>query len=211
MPSVTENLQHLYSELNDGIDLIAVSKKQPDNLIIEALEAGHRSFGENRVQDALDRWPDLKQRYKGITLHMIGHLQSNKVKDAVSLFDTIHTVDRPKLAKALAKEIKAQDKALPCFIQVNTGKEDQKSGVLPDDLDDLYNLCRDLDLNITGLMCIPPVNEAAGLHFALLRKLARRLGLENLSMGMSQDYHTAVAFGATHIRIGHGIFGDRTS
>lgn len=209
MSSVKDNLTNIKNALPPSVDLIAVSKKQPVDRIIDALKAGHNSFGENRVQDAMKIWPTLKQDYPDTTLHLIGPLQTNKVKDAVALFDIIQTVDRPKLATSLAKEMKAQNKSLPCFIQVNTGEEDQKSGVLPQNLKALIDTCTDLDLNIIGLMCIPPVDEAPGLHFTLLRKLAKRHGLKSLSMGMSGDFETAVAFGATHIRIGTSIFGTR--
>jgi pyridoxal phosphate enzyme (YggS family) len=190
--------------------LIAVSKMQPAERIKEALDAGQRVFGENRVQEAQTRWQDLKLVHPDIALHLIGPLQTNKAKDAVTLFDVIHTVDRPKLAHALATEMKKQNRMLECFIQVNTGDEDQKAGVAVQDLADLLNISRDeCGLNITGLMCIPPVNEPPALHFALLKKLAAQHGLSNLSMGMSGDYEKAAALGATHVRIGSGVFGER--
>ncbi|MGM0422136.1 MAG: YggS family pyridoxal phosphate-dependent enzyme [Pseudomonadota bacterium] len=196
----------------EDIKLVAVSKRQPVEKIIEALEAGQRCFGENRVQDAQKIWPDLAARYPDKTLHLIGPLQSNKAAEAVKLFDVIETIDRPKIARALAAEMAAQNKDLPCFIQVNTGEEAQKSGVLPQDLGSLYQLAKaELGLNIVGLMCIPPIDEAPGLHFALLRKLAGQFDLPCLSMGMSSDYQTAIKFSATHIRVGTGLFGARDS
>jgi pyridoxal phosphate enzyme (YggS family) len=194
----------------DDINLVAVSKRQPVEKIIKALEAGQRFFGENRIQDAQKIWPDLATRYPDKILHLIGPLQSNKTAEAVKLFDVIETIDRPKIARALATEMAAQNKNLPCFIQVNTGAEAQKSGVLPEDLEDLYQLAKtELGLNIVGLMCIPPMDEASGLHFSLLRKLAQKFNLPYLSMGMSSDYQTAIKFGATHIRVGTALFGAR--
>lgn len=192
------------------IQLVAVSKRQPLGKVIAALEAGQRCFGENRVQDTDKIWPELRSKYTDIKLHLIGPLQSNKAADAVRLFDVIETIDRPKIAKALAAEMQAQDRHLPCFIQVNTGEEPQKAGVLPDELPALYDLAvKELGLKIIGLMCIPPIDEASGLHFALLRKLAQSLDLPALSMGMSHDYNTAIQFGATHIRVGTALFGAR--
>jgi pyridoxal phosphate enzyme (YggS family) len=192
------------------IELIAVSKQQPPEKITEALESGHRIFGENRVQESYMRWKDFKPLYPDIKLHLIGPLQTNKVKDAVALFDCIHTLDREKLARALSDEIKKTGRSVPCFIQVNTGGESQKSGVAPENTEALLNLARnDCGLNIMGLMCIPPVDEPPALHFALLKKMADQFGLNNLSMGMSADYERAVALGATHIRIGTGLFGER--
>ena len=191
------------------ISLVAVSKKQPEDRIEAALDAGHRLFGENRVPEAQERWAERRKTYPDLRLHLIGPLQTNKVKDAVALFDVIETLDRPKLARKLADEMKEQERYLPCFIQVNTGSEDQKSGVLPADLPDLLNLCRAEGLNIIGLMCIPPLDDPPGLHFAYLKQLAGDHGLKELSMGMSGDYEKAIAAGASLIRVGTGVFGKR--
>ena len=193
-----------------AVDLIAVSKRQPADAIEVALQLGHRHFGENRVQEAQDKWPLLKEKYSDIELHLIGPLQTNKAKDAVALFDVIETVDRPKLARVLAKEMAAADRNLPVFIQVNTGKEEQKAGVFPEDADAFVKECRDnLGLYVIGLMCIPPVEEQPAPHFALLGKIAARNGLSRLSMGMSGDFETAVQFGATSVRVGTALFGAR--
>jgi len=189
--------------------LIAVSKVQPNERVKAVLEQGHRLFGENKVQEAEGKWPDFKQQFENVNVHLIGPLQTNKVKNAVALFDTIHAVDRPKLAKKLATEIQSQGKSPGMFIQVNTGEETQKAGVLPAKADAFIKECRELDLPIIGLMVIPPVDEEASLHFALLRKIAERNGLECLSMGMSSDFERAVALGATHVRVGSAIFGAR--
>jgi len=189
--------------------LIAVSKVQPNARIQAVLEQGHRLFGENKVQEAQGKWPAFKEQFVDVQVHLIGPLQTNKVKTAVALFDAIHTVDRPKLAKKLAAEIQAQGKSPDMFIQVNTGEEPQKAGVLPMDADAFIQECRTLDLPIAGLMVIPPVDEEASLHFALLRKIAERNGLTGLSMGMSSDFERAVALGATHVRVGSAIFGER--
>lgn len=196
----------------NDVDLIAVSKRQPVEAIEMALSLGHRHFGENRVQEAQEKWPDLKTRYPDIELHLIGPLQTNKAKDAVALFDVIQTVDRPKLARVLAKEIKAAGRNLPVYIQVNTGKEEQKAGVFPEDADSFITECREeLGLNVIGLMCIPPVEEQPAPHFALLGKIAERNGLTRLSMGMSADFETAVQFGATSVRVGTALFGVRST
>ncbi len=193
-----------------GVTLIAISKAHPAQAARQALEAGHRVFGENRVQEALDKWPELKQEFSTAELHLVGSLQSNKAGRAVDLFDTIHTIDRPKLARAVAGEMDKCGRRPQCFIQVNTGEEPQKGGVLPEDADAFIAQCRDdLGLPVEGLMCIPPLEEEASLHFALLREIARRNGLESLSMGMSGDYETAIRFGATHVRVGTAIFGQR--
>jgi len=193
-----------------SVTLVAVSKVHDADTILPVLEAGHRVFGENRVQEAQAKWPDLKARFPDAELHLIGPLQTNKVKDAVALFDAIESVDRPKLARALAKEFEKQGVERDCFIQVNTGAEDQKAGVLPADADDFIRLCRDeLKLPVAGLMCIPPVDEEPALHFALLRKIAERNELKGLSMGMSGDFKTAIELGATHVRIGTAVFGAR--
>lgn len=192
-----------------SVNLVAVSKLQPSDRIAGALEAGQRLFGENRVQEAKARWTGLRLQYSGLKLHLIGPLQTNKARDAVALFDCIETVDRPDLADALAKEMTKQARHIPCLVQVNTGEEPQKGGVLPDGLPDLLNHCRKLGLDVRGLMCIPPVDDPPSPHFALLKKLARRHGLHDLSMGMSADYEEAIALGATYIRIGTALFGER--
>jgi len=189
--------------------LIAVSKVQPNARVQTILEQGHRLFGENKVQEAQGKWPTFKEQFADVQVHLIGPLQTNKVKTAVALFDAIHTVDRPKLAKKLAAEVQAQGKSPDMFIQINTGEEPQKAGVIPADADAFIQECRDLDLPVIGLMVIPPVDEEASLHFALLRKIAHRNGLTGLSMGMSSDFERAVALGATHVRVGSAIFGER--
>jgi hypothetical protein len=195
-----------------GAALVAVSKTQPAAAIEAAIGAGQRTFGENRVQEALGKWPDLKAAHPDLhlRLHLIGPLQTNKVRDAVALFDVIETVDRPKLARALAREMAKQDRHPGVYIQVNTGEEAQKAGVWPEDTDAFVAEVRDeLGLKLAGLMCIPPVDEDCSLHFALLREIARRNGLDGLSMGMSADFETAVQFGATLVRVGTAIFGAR--
>ena len=190
--------------------LVAVAKTHPVEQILPALDTGHRVFGENRVQEAAGKWPALRARYPDIVLHLIGPLQTNKVKDAVALFDVIETVDREKLARALADEFGRQGKRPDCYIQVNTGEEPQKAGVLPADIDGFIALCRDeLGLPVRGLMCIPPVGEPPAPHFALLAEIAERHDLPVLSMGMSGDYEIAIAIGATHVRVGTAIFGER--
>ncbi len=192
------------------VTLVAVGKTFDSGHIRPALEAGHRVFGENRVQEAASKWPALRADFPNIELHLIGSLQSNKASDAVALFDVIETVDRPKLARALSASMEKLGRRPACLIQVNTGAERQKSGVLPDDADSFIAECRDsLGLPVTGLMCIPPVEDAPALHFALLREIARRNHLGVLSMGMSADYKTAIAQGATHVRVGSAIFGAR--
>ncbi|EEE44580.1 YggS family pyridoxal phosphate-dependent enzyme [Roseibium alexandrii] len=199
-----------YGRPEGAVTLIAVSKTFEADAIRPALEAGHRVFGENRVQEAMGKWPELRGSYDGIELHLIGPLQSNKAKEAVATFDVIHTVDRQKIAKALKAEMDKQGRDLPCFIQVNTGEEPQKAGIPPKEVDQFVKECKDtVGLNIVGLMCIPPVDEAPGEHFALLQKIAARNGLSQISMGMSSDYETAVGFGATHVRVGSAIFGSR--
>jgi len=191
------------------VTLVAVGKAQSEDRLIAALEAGQRVFGENYVQEARARWPALKERYQGVTLHMIGAIQTNKAREVVALFDVIETLDREKLARALAKEMTAQGRRLTCFVQVNTGEEPQKAGVWPADADAFVEQCRGLGLPVEGLMAIPPEDEEPSLHFALLAKIARRNGLAKLSMGMSADYEIAVQFGATHVRVGSAIFGAR--
>lgn len=190
--------------------LVAVSKMQSPSAIEEALACGHRLFGENKVQEAQEHWAHHKSNYPDLHLHLIGPLQTNKVKDAVALFDCIETVDREKLVDALAEEMKKQGRDLPCLIQVNTGEEDQKSGVLPAHLPKLYAYAIEKGLNVTGLMCIPPVEEPSALHFALLLKLAKSLNVKDLSMGMSNDYLRAVPLGATYVRVGTALFGSRS-
>ena len=189
--------------------LIAVSKVQPNERVLNVLEQGHTIFGENKVQEAHGKWPMFRENFPNSKVHLIGPLQSNKVKQAIELFDTIHTVDRLKLAQKLSNEIQAQGKAPEMFIQINTGEEEQKSGISPRDADQFIADCLSLDLPIKGLMVIPPVNEEPSLHFGLLRKIAQRNGLEGLSMGMSSDFDSAIAMGATHIRVGSAIFGER--
>ena len=194
----------------DATTLIAVSKTFDAEQIEPVLQAGHTDFGENRVQEALGKWPDLKTKYPGTRVHLIGPLQSNKTKDAVALFDAIHSIDRPKIAKAIADEMARQNRPLALFIQVNTGEEPQKAGIMPGDAQAFVEQCRkDLGLQIQGLMCIPPVDEEPAVHFAFLAKLAEDCGVDGLSMGMSSDYETAVRFGASHVRVGSAIFGAR--
>ena len=190
-------------------ELVAVSKVQPDDRIVAALEAGQRVFGENRVQEAQTRWADRRAQFEDLKLHLIGPLQTNKVDAALKLFDVIETLDRPKLARAIAKGQAKTGSKPRVLIQVNTGEEAQKAGVWPTDLASLVAEARALDLDVCGLMCIPPVEEPSGAHFALLAKLARAHGLKQLSMGMSGDFETAIKFGATHIRVGSALFGDR--
>ena len=189
--------------------LIAVSKVQPNERVLNVLEQGHKVFGENKVQEAQGKWPTFRKNFSNVQVHLIGPLQSNKVKQAVDLFDAIHTVDRLKLAHKLSNEIQAQGKAPELFIQINTGEEEQKSGIIPSDADQFIKDCKSLDLPIKGLMVIPPINEEPSLHFGLLRKIADRNGLTGLSMGMSSDFESAIAMGATHIRVGSAIFGER--
>ena len=192
------------------ITLIAVSKQQQEDRVDASLATGHRVFGENRVQEAQKRWSIRKYDYPDLRLHLIGPLQSNKAADAVRLFDVIHTIDRPKIAIAVAKEAARQNKYIKCFIQVNTGDEPQKSGISPCDLSSFVDFCREeVGLPITGLMCIPPVDEEAAIHFGFLNTLASRNNLTGLSMGMSGDYEEAIRFGATHIRVGSALFGSR--
>ena len=191
------------------VSLIAVSKVQPNARVAAVLDQGHRVFGENKVQEAASKWPAFREQYAGISLHLIGPLQTNKVKQAMQLADAIHTVDRPKLAATIARHAQELGTCPDLFIQVNTGEEPQKSGVLPAEADAFVAEVRGLDLPVKGLMCIPPVDEEPSLHFALLAKIAARNGLQGLSMGMSGDFERAIALGATHIRVGSAIFGDR--
>ncbi|PCJ74345.1 MAG: YggS family pyridoxal phosphate-dependent enzyme [Rhodobacteraceae bacterium] len=193
-----------------SVRLIAVSKVQPNARVADVLEQGHRLFGENRVQEAAGKWPDFRAEFTGVQVHLIGPLQSNKVNQALELFEAIHTVDREKLAKKLADAVQKRGSCPELFIQVNTGEEPQKAGVLPAEVDSFVKTCRETyNLPIAGLMVIPPVNEEPSLHFALLAKMAARNGLDGLSMGMSSDFERAIALGATHIRVGSAIFGER--
>lgn len=189
--------------------LIAVSKVQPNDRVEAVLEEGHRLFGENKVQEAASKWPDFRARFEGVEVHLLGPLQTNKARQAIELFEAIHSVDRPKLAKTLARLAQEMGQCPELFIQVNTGEEPQKAGVLPAEADAFVAECRALDLPVKGLMCIPPVDEEPSLHFALLGKIAARNGLDGLSMGMSGDFERAVALGATHVRVGSAIFGAR--
>lgn len=194
----------------ESVQLVAVSKTFDAEAIRPVIEAGQRIFGENRVQEAERKWPPLRAEYPDVKLHLIGPLQSNKAKEAVAFFDAIHTIDREKIAHAVAAEMSKQGRALELFVQVNTGEEPQKAGVMPRETAAFVALCRDeLKLRVAGLMCIPPVDEEPAVHFAFLAKLAGELGLPGLSMGMSSDFEAAVAFGATYVRIGSAIFGTR--
>ncbi len=192
-----------------SVKLIAVSKVQPLDRIEAVLDEGHRLFGENKVQEAAGKWPDFRSRYPGVEVHLIGPLQTNKARQAMDLFEAIHSVDRPKLAQTLARLADQTGRCPDLFVQVNTGEEPQKAGVLPEEADAFVADCRALSLPVRGLMCIPPVDEEPSLHFALLAKIARRNGLEGLSMGMSADFESAIALGATHVRVGSAIFGER--
>lgn len=215
-----ENLKSVYARIEAArraaiapapeVRLIAVTKTQPGEHIVPVLDAGHRVFGENRVKEAKAKWPELRARYSGIELHLIGALQTNKVHDAVALFDFIHSLDRPRLAEALKTELENAQRAVHMFVQVNTGEEPQKGGIAPKEAVSFVHHCRnELLLPVIGLMCIPPAEEEPALHFALLRNLAGECGLEFLSMGMSEDFETAIRFGATHLRVGTAIFGQR--
>ena len=192
-----------------AVALIAVSKVQPNERVEAVLKEGQRTFGENRVQEAAGKWPDFKDRFDDINLHLIGPLQTNKARQAFGLFHSIHSVDRPKLANTIARLAQEEGHCPQIFLQVNTGEEDQKAGVMPTEADAFVRRCRDMDLAVAGLMCIPPVDEEPSLHFALLAKIAERNGLSGLSMGMSGDFESAIALGATHVRVGSAIFGSR--
>ena len=220
MSDVAANLGHIRDRMAkaargadrapDSVTLVAVSKTQPADAVEAALAAGQRVFGENRVQEAKSKYPALREAWPDLELHLIGPLQTNKAGEAVALFDVIQSVDREKLARALAKEMDRQGRRPACFIQVNTGEEPQKAGVLPEDAEAFITLCREsLGLPVCGLMCIPPFEEAPAPHFALLRSIAERSDLSQLSMGMSGDFETAIALGATHVRVGTAIFGAR--
>jgi len=203
---INENVESIKNEIKDfKATLIAVSKQQPDDRIEDALNLGLRVFGENKVQEAEKRWSERRAHYSDLELHLIGPLQTNKVRQAIDLFDCIHTLDREKLARAIHKYAPE----MPCFIQVNIGAEPQKSGILIDDLPNFYKFCTDLGMNIIGLMCIPPIDDNPETHFQSLTNHAKKLGLKHLSMGMSNDFDIALRNGATHIRVGSGIFGER--
>lgn len=218
--SVQENLKIVRDEItkaksnalapSDDVQLVAVSKTYTADLIQDVIDEGQRVFGENRVQEAQGKWPELKAKTPDIELHLIGPLQSNKTEDAINLFDVIESVDREKIARAIAKESAKIGKCPKLFVQVNTGLEEQKAGIEPQKAVEFVQFCQDeLSLPVIGLMCIPPAGENPGPHFSLLQKLAKEAGLKQLSMGMSQDYQTAIAFGATHVRVGSAIFGAR--
>jgi len=219
-PDIAANLAEVQAKVAEAaraagrdpaaVTLVAVGKTFPADHMLPALNAGQRAFGENRVQEAEEKWPGLRTRFPDLRLHLIGPLQSNKVRKAVDVFDVIETVDRPKLARALANVMAETGRRPDCFIQVNTGAEDQKAGVLPQHADAFIAQCRDdFALPVTGLMCIPPVDEEPSLHFQLLAEIAKRNGLAQLSMGMSSDFEKAIALGATHVRVGSAIFGTR--
>ena len=198
-----------FSQIVGGTKIIAVSKVQPNERVRAVLESGHRVVGENRIQEAQSKWPDFKKQYNDVELHIIGPLQTNKARAAMELADSIHTVDRPKLSKTIARIAQEIGKCPELFVQVNTGDEQQKSGVLPNETESFVKECLGMDLPVKGLMCIPPINEEASLHFALLKKISESCGLKYLSMGMSADFEKAISFGATHIRVGSAIFGER--
>ena len=198
-----------YARSADTTSLIAVSKLQPDDRVLKVLDAGHREFGENYVQEAVAKWPTWRENYTQLKLHMLGPLQTNKARQAIELFDCIHSLDRPKLANTIARLAQELGKCPELFIQVNTGAEIQKAGIMVKDLENFIKACRAMDLPILGLMAIPPVDEEVSLHFALLKKLADNNGLTGLSMGMSDDFEKAISFGATHVRVGSAIFGSR--
>jgi len=192
-----------------SVHLVAVSKVQPLDRVAAVLGEGHRLFGENKVQEAAGKWPDFRVKFDGVSVHLIGPLQTNKTKQALDLFEAIHSVDREKLARKIADEAQARGTCPELFVQVNTGEEPQKAGIMPREADAFIAACRGMDLAVSGLMVIPPVDEEPSLHFALLQKIALRNGLRNLSMGMSGDFEKAIAFGATHVRVGAAIFGER--
>ena len=200
-----------FSRKPGEVKLIAVSKVQPNERIEAVLEQGHRVFGENRVQEAQSKWPAFKEKYEDVELHIIGPLQTNKTRVAMEIADSIHTLDRLKLAKNIARIAQEIGKCPELFVQVNTGEEPQKSGIFPRDTQTFIKECLSMNLPIVGLMCIPPINEEASLHFALLRNIAEDCGLGGLSMGMSSDFEKAISFGATHIRVGSAIFGERVN
>ncbi len=202
-------LERSTGRIKGTVKLIAVSKLQPADRVINALNQGHRLFGENRVQEAAGKWPEWREIYEDVNLHLLGPLQTNKARQAFELFDAIHSLDRPKLAKTIARLAQERGHCPMLFIQVNTGAEPQKAGVLPDDADEFVTSCQGMDLPIAGLMCIPPADQDPAPHFQLLAKIAARNGLKELSMGMSGDFETAVRHGATYVRVGSAIFGAR--
>jgi PLP dependent protein len=207
--SKIEEAERSAGKASGSTHLIAVSKVQPNDRVLNVLKQGHTIFGENKIQETQGKWPAFREDFSNVKVHLIGPLQSNKVKQAIELFDAIHTLDRLKLAQKLSNEVQLQNKAPEFFIQINTGEEEQKSGVIPSEADQFIKDCISLDLPIKGLMVIPPINEEPSLHFGLLRKIAQRNGLSGLSMGMSSDFESAIAMGATHIRVGSAIFGER--
>ena len=212
LSKVKESIQksELRAKISLGsVQLIAVSKVQPNNKIESVLKEGHRCFGENRVQEALGKWPGFRSNYDNIELHLIGPLQTNKARQAFELFNVIQTLDRVKLARSFASLAQEKGSCPALFIQVNTGEEPQKAGIFPEQLGSFIKECRSMDLSIEGLMCIPPIDEEPSLHFSLLKKLQERNDVNSLSMGMSSDFETAIAFGATHVRVGSAIFGER--
>jgi len=212
LQAVEENIAKMLKPARrkrDEIALIAVSKTHPAERIAPLLDIGHRIFGENRVQEAAGKWPDFRERFEGVDLHLVGPLQTNKARQAMELCQVIHSLDRPKLATTFARLAQEMGQCPALFVQVNTGEEDQKAGIWPADADAFIAEARALDLPIKGVMCIPPVDEEPSLHFALLKKVAERNGLTGLSMGMSSDFESAIALGATHIRVGSAIFGAR--
>lgn len=214
LSEITERAKKAAEKANrdpSQIKLIAVSKLQPNDRVLAVLEQGHRVFGENRVQEAAGKWPDFKTQFDDIELHLLGPLQTNKARQAMELFDVIHTLDRPKLARRLAAMRDELGSCPDLFIQVNTGKEPQKAGIMPEGVAEFAALCRDLNLPVIGLMCLPPIEEEATLHFALLAKYAKELNLPELSMGMSGDFEKAIMQGATQIRVGSAIFGERVA
>lgn len=217
---MTSNLMNIKDKINkaaeaygrgeENVTLVAVSKVHVAETIIPVLEAGQRVFGENRVQEAMEKWPSLKERFKDVELHLIGPLQTNKVRQAVQLFDVIETVDRPKLARALARIFEEENKSCDIYIQINTGHESQKAGIAPEEADDFISLCRDeLNLPVKGVMCIPPFDEDATEHFKMLKSIAERSDIDIISMGMSGDFEKAIEHGATHVRVGTAVFGKR--
>jgi pyridoxal phosphate enzyme (YggS family) len=212
MGNITNNLLEIKSRINrlsSDAQLVAVSKYRSEIEIIEAIKAGQRLFGENRVQEARAKWPNIKQQYPDVKLHLIGALQTNKIKDALKIFDVIEVVDRPKLADSLLVEMKNSGKFIDCYIQVNTGNEPQKAGVLTDKVDEFIQKCIASGLPVKGLMCIPPVDEEPSVHFKMLKELADKYNLPVVSMGMSGDFEEAIKCGATHVRVGTGVFGER--
>lgn len=213
LQNILQNIQAATEEAGrtgQDITLVAVSKTKPATAIIPILEQGHRIFGENKIQETSEKWPELKAKYPDVELHLIGPLQSNKVRQALQIFDVIETIDRPKVARAIARISQEENKYCDGYIQINIGKEAQKAGIGPDEADDFITFCRmDLKLSIVGLMCIPPADQDPAPYFLQLKEIAQRNGLDKLSMGMSSDYHTAIKCGATSVRVGTAIFGSR--